>query len=94
VAGFVSTLRLTDPAVAVLDGATMRTTISDVDFRIEFKCDNGRHYAKLMRGRGSKRTKENGNYEYLGKAEVVAQRGGHYEQRWIEYQFKHACNHA
>lgn len=78
---------------------TRTTTSKSLGFRVEFNCQNGRHYAKMMKGRGSKRRKNSGedgesNYEYLGKADVVAQRGGYYAQRWLEYSFTHTCNYA
>lgn len=98
-AGFIGSVA-TIPVVALAERTTTRTTTSvAVDFRIEFNCQQGRHYAKIMRGRGAKRKKNSGkngayNYEYLGIASVVAQRGGFYEQRWLEYSFNHTCNYA
>ena len=85
-AGFLA--ELGEPATAVLERTTMQ-----VDFRVEFKCESGRHYGRQMRGRGKKRTAKEGNFIYLGKADMVAQRGGYYEQRWIEYQFNHSCHY-
>lgn len=95
----MATTQVVAQAQSATSTTTRTTTSKSVGFRVEFNCQQGRHYAKQMRGRGSNRKKSGGkdgesNYEYLGIASVVAQRGGYYEQRWIEYSFNHTCNYA
>lgn len=89
VAGYLGGLTTPVPATTII---ARTTTIEKTDFRVEFKCKNGNHYARLLRGRGKNRTADKGNFKHLGVAGiVVAQRGGYYATRWLEYQFRHKC---
>ena len=84
-------LRSLEPA------ATVVTT--NLDFRLDFNCQKGNHYARIRRGSGIGRRKDSGTggqetYSYMGIAHVVAQKfGGYYASRWQEYQSNHACHY-
>ena len=74
---------------ATTRGATTDATMQLRDWRLEFNCQQGRHYGKIMKGSGNTR-----DYHYEGIAEVVASRGGYYGTRWREYQNRHRCNYV